>query len=80
MTVSEMKLTRLPARRIQATRPSAATISAVAEARAAYRPAPPPARSPSELPTSSEMAEVTVTAVCRELQRSQKISPANRQE
>ena len=35
MTVSEMKLTRLPARSSQATRPSAATRSAVADARAA---------------------------------------------
>ena len=32
----------------------------------------------SDAPMSSEMAEVTVTAVCRELQNSQKTSPPNK--
>jgi len=40
----------------------------------------PPASSPSDVPTRSEIAEVTVTAVCRELQKSQKRSPAKREE
>ena len=35
--------------------------------------------SPSDVPTSSDMAEVTVIAVCRELQNSQKTSPENMQ-
>ena len=38
----------------------------------------PPAISPSEAPTSSEIAEVTVIAVWRELQNSQKTRPENR--
>ena len=34
--------------------------------------------SASDAPTSSEIADVTVTAVCCELQKSQNTSPANR--
>ena len=51
----------------------------MAAASAAKRAVSPPARSPSDEPTSSEIAEVTVIAVCRELQKSQKTSPAKRQ-
>ena len=80
ITVSEMKLTRLPARRSHATRPSAATSRAVAAASDACRAGSPADSSASEEPTRSEIAEVTVTAVCCELQKSQKTSPANRHE
>jgi hypothetical protein len=38
----------------------------------------PPAISPIDEPISSEMAEVTVMAVCRELQNSQKNKPPNK--
>jgi hypothetical protein len=38
----------------------------------------PPAIPLSEAPTSSEMADVTVMAVCRELQKSQKTNPPNK--
>ena len=69
-----------PAPKSQAAKAIAATMRAVAEASAAKRDGSPPAMSPSEVPTSSEIAEVTVTAVCRELQKSQNTSPANRQE
>jgi hypothetical protein len=31
------------------------------------------------VPTTSEMAEVTITAVCRELQKAQNTRPAKRQ-
>ena len=79
-TVSEMKLTRLPAPTSQARKASTATSTAVAAARAACRAASPPASSASEVPTRREMAEVTLTAVCRELQKSQKTSLAKRQE
>ena len=55
-----------------------ATISAVHEASIPYRRGSPPAISPSVAPTSSEIADVTVTAVTRELQNSQKTRPPNR--
>ena len=38
----------------------------------------PPAIPPSEAPMSSEIADVTVIDVCRELQNSQKTSPPNK--
>ena len=80
ITVSEMKLTRLPARRSQAARPRAETRRAVAAASAAWRAGSPAATSASDAPTRSEIADVTVTAVCCELQKSQNTSPANRHE
>ena len=52
---------------------------AVPAASALKRVASPPVISPNEAPTSSEMAEVTVIAVWRELQNSQKTSPEKRQ-
>jgi hypothetical protein len=48
-------------------------------ASAPKRDASPPANSPSEEPTNSEIADVTVIAVWRELQNSQKTSPENGQ-
>src|SRR5215813_13353944 len=77
-TLSEMKLTITPALASHAMKARTPTISAVHEARAQNREASPPARSPSDAPTSTEMAEVTVIAVCRELQNSQKTRPENR--
>ena len=56
-----------------------ATSNAVPAASAPNRDVSPPLISPSDAPMSSEMAEVTVTAVCRELQKSQKTSPPNKQ-
>ena len=47
-------------------------------ASAAKRAGSPPASSPSVEPISSEIADVTVIAVCRELQNSQNTSPENR--
>jgi hypothetical protein len=78
-TVSEKKLMIEPARAAQAANASAATIRPVHAARAAWRAGSPADISPSVAPTSSEIAEVTVTAVCRELQNSQNTRPANRQ-
>ena len=54
---------------------SADTSKAVAAASAPKRPGSPPASGASEEPTSSEIAEVTVTAVCRELVNIQKTRP-----
>ena len=51
---------------------------AVAAASALNRVVSPPAISPSDAPTSSDMAEVTVMDVYRELQNSQKTRPENR--
>src|SRR6516225_7925690 len=73
-----MNLTITPARTIQATNASVATNSAVQVARAPNRAESPFARSPREDPTNSEMAEVTVITVWRELQKSQKMSPEKR--
>ena len=79
ITLSEMKLTIAPALTSQATNAMSATSKAVPAASAPNRVVSPPAISPSDAPTSREMAEVTVMAVCRELQNSQKTSPPNRQ-
>ena len=79
MTVSEMKFTRLPAPQSQATKASAADEERGGRGQRGVARRVAPARAPSEVPTSSEIAEVTVTAVCRELQKSQKTRPANRQ-
>src|SRR4051794_7728633 len=58
----------------------AATSRAVVAASAACRTGSAPAISASEAPTSSEIADVTVTAVWRELQNTQNASPPNRHE
>ena len=79
MTLSEIKLTIAPARTAHAINAMAATRTAVAAASAPKRATAPPAISAKEAPTNSEMADVTVMAVCRELQKSQKTSPENRQ-
>ena len=78
-TVSEMKLTMTPARTSHARNAIAATSSAVAAANAPKRAGSPPAIVPSDAPTSTEIADVTVIAVCRELQNSQNSRPENRQ-
>src|SRR4030095_820915 len=71
ITVSEMKLTAEPARTSHARNPiaavgtrAAAVSGAVQAAGAAKRAGSPPARLPSEEPISSEIADVTLTAVC----------------
>jgi hypothetical protein len=79
-TVSEKKLTAAPARSAYARNARPATITAVHAASAAARVTSPPAIAPRLTPTSIEMAEVTVTAVCVELQKIQKTRPAKRQE
>lgn len=79
ITLSEMKLTIEPAFASQAMSAMSATSRAVPAARAPNRVVSPPATSPSDAPTSSEMAEVTVIDVCRELQKSQNTSPEKRQ-
>src|SRR4030095_6567623 len=78
ITVSEMKLTAEPARTSHARNPIAAVSSAVQAASAAKRAGSPPARLPSEEPISSEIADVTLTAVCRELHNIQYTSPPAR--
>ena len=67
-----------PARTIHARRPIAATMSAMHAASAPKRAGSPPANAPSEEPSSSEIAEVTVIAVCRELLNIQNTRPENR--
>ena len=79
ITLSEMKLTIEPALTSHATNAMSATSNAVPAASAPKRVGSPPAISPSDAPTSREMADVTVMAVCRELQNSQKTSPEKRQ-
>ena len=78
ITLSEMKFTIEPALTSQATKAMSATSTAVPAASALNRVVSPPAIPPNEAPTSSEMADVTVMAVCRELQKSQKTSPPNK--
>ena len=68
-----------PARNRYAIRDIAPTSSAVQVASAQNLAGSPPARSPSDAPTSNEIADVTVMDVCRELQNSQNTSPENRQ-
>lgn len=79
ITLSEMKLTIEPALAAQAMKAMSATSRAVPAANALKRVGSPPEISPSEAPTSSEMAEVTVIAVWRELQNSQNTKPPNKQ-
>src|SRR5215813_10178985 len=78
-TVSEMKSTTTPALISHERNASTATSNAVQAASAVKRAGSPPENSPSDVPMSSDMAEVTVIAVCRELQNSQKTSPENMQ-
>jgi hypothetical protein len=74
-----MKFTITPALASHAMKPSTPTIKAVHDARAQNREVSPPARSPRDAPTSTEIADVTVIAVCRELQNNQNTSPEKRQ-
>jgi hypothetical protein len=53
---------------------------AVQAANALNRDASPLASVPSVVPNSNEMADVTVIAVCRELQNNQKTNPEKRHE
>jgi hypothetical protein len=78
MTLSEMKLTIAPARTAHAISAMTATRRAVPAASALKKVASPPAISANDAPTSSEMADVTVMVVCRELQKSQKTKPEDR--
>jgi hypothetical protein len=48
-------------------------------ARAACRTGSPPLNCPTDAPISSDNADVTVTTVCVELQKSQNARPENRQ-
>jgi hypothetical protein len=79
MTVSETKFTTDPPSTSHTTSASPATRKAVQAARVATRAGSPLAASPRVAPMSREMAEVTVTAVCFELQKSQKTRPEKRQ-
>ena len=76
--LSEMKLTMDPALASQAMKTINATSSAVPAASAPKCVGSPPAMPPCDAPTKREMAEVTVMAVCRELQNSQKTRPSNK--
>ena len=78
-TVSEKNPTALPARTSQAASASAPVISAAHAASAACRAGSPPLRVATELPISSDRADVTVMTVCLELQKSQNTRPENRQ-
>src|SRR4051812_7298455 len=73
-----MKFTTAPAFASQATKAINATINAVPEANAPKRAVSPPAIAPSDAPSNNEIADVTVTTVCRELQNSQNTKPPNR--
>ena len=77
MTLSEMKLMIEPALTSQAMMAMSPTRMAVPAASAVNRVGSPPEMVPSVEPINSEMAEVTVMVVCRELQNSQKTSPPN---
>src|SRR3954464_2737640 len=79
MTVSEMNFTIAPARKIQATNAAAAASRAVHDARAANRLGSPFAIPPRLEPMRSEIADVTVIAVWRELQKIQNTRPEKRQ-
>jgi hypothetical protein len=73
-----MNFTITPAFKSHAVNASAATSSAVPAANAPKREGSPPASAPRDEPMSKEIADVTVMAVCRELQNSQKIAPEKR--
>src|SRR5262249_27708292 len=78
-TVSEMKSTTTPAFTNQERNASTATSNAVQAASAAKRAGSPPENSPSDVPMSSDMAEVQVIANGRELEDSHNDSPENMQ-
>src|SRR4030095_4854224 len=78
MTLSEMKFTMTPAFTSHAMNAINATSKAVPAASAPKRVGSPPAVSPSDAPVSNEIADVTVTTVCLELQNNQKTSPPNK--
>src|SRR5262249_17667035 len=78
-TVSEMKLTRTPALKSQASKPSPATITAMHAASTAWREGSPKSRGCREEPIRSEMADVTVTTECRELQKNHQTRPEKMQ-
>ncbi len=78
-TVSETKLTTEPPSSAHTTKARNATSKAVQAASAATRAASPFPTSPSVAPIRSEIAEVTVIAVCREPEKSQYTRPENRQ-
>src|SRR5207302_10052668 len=78
ITVSEINFTIAPARTSQAMNAAAAASKAVHEASAVKRAVSPEAISPKLDPIRREMAEVTLTAVCRELQKSQNTNPEKR--
>ena len=73
-----MKLTIEPALTSQALKAISATSKAVPAASGLNRVVSPPAISPSDAPTSRDMAEVTVMDVYRELQNNQKTRPPTR--
>ena len=79
MTLSEMKATIAPARASHARKAIRAMSRAVPAASAAKREGSPPEISPSDAPIRSDIAEVTVTTVWRELQNNQNTRPPNRQ-
>jgi len=56
-----------------------ATTTAAPEASPPNRAASPFAKPPSAEPSNNEMAELTVMAVCFEPQKSQNVSPENKQ-
>jgi hypothetical protein len=74
-TVSETKFTIEPPSNSQTTSAKSDPRSAVQAARAAKRAGSKLPMSPSVAPIRSEMAEVTVIAVCLELQNSQRRVP-----
>ena len=78
ITLSEMKFTIAPALASHARNAMSATSNAVAAASAPKRAVSPPAISPNDAPINSEMAEVTVMDVCRELQNNQNTNPPKR--
>src|SRR5262252_5998748 len=73
-----MNRTTLPAPISQAASEIPPTSSAVHAASAPNFVVSPPAMAPNEAPTRIEIAEVTVTAVWRELQNNQKTNPENK--
>ena len=73
-----MKLMTAPARTSHAIKAITATTSAVAAASAPKRVVSPFAMSPRLAPMSIEIADVTVMAVWRELQKSHQTTPPKR--
>src|SRR5207247_11165985 len=75
----EMTVSIVPALKSQAANAMTPTRRAMQTASARKRDGSPFASPPSDAPSSSDMADVTVIAVCLELQNSQKTSPEKRQ-